>query len=188
MKNSKAISLLALLASPFLATQAGATVIWNGPSVTYSKIARSNWTLPENQDRITPLVWLTRANTQGMFNIARESSYTTVSSPLGTEWAYGTTADFASLIYTNWETWTGGPGSGPPSTLGRDAVVHLIDEDIYLDIKFTAWGYTTGSVSYVRSSEGIPEPSGIALLGIGTLLLGAIRNRRHPESPQQNHN
>ncbi len=178
MKISRHTSLLVLLAAPFAATELSAAILWNGPPLTFSKPARSDWTLPQNQDRITPLVWLTRANTQGIFNIAIEPSYTTVSSPLGTEWAYGTTADFASLIYKNWEAWTGGPGSGPPSTLGKDAVVHLIDEDIYVDIKFTAWGYTTGSFSYVRSTTGVPEPSGVALLGIGTLLLGATRNRR----------
>ena len=178
MKLSITTSILASIAAPFLATPSNAAVIWNGPSITFSKIARSNWTLPENQDRITPLVWLTRANTQGMFNIALEPSYTTVSSPLGTEWAYGTTTDFSSLIYKDWETWTGGPGSGPPSTIGKDAVVHLINEDIYLDIKFTSWGYTTGSVSYIRSTEGIPEPGSLALLGAGAFLLGIRRNRR----------
>lgn len=182
MKISRFPSLLALLASLLPATRTSAAVIWNGPSITFSKIARSNWTLPANQDRITPLVWLTRANTQGMFNIAVESAYTTVSSPLGTEWAYGTTADFASLIYKDWETWTGGPGSGPPSTLGRDAVVHLIDEDIYLDIKFTAWGYTTGSFSYVRSTEGIPEPATAAHLGVAAIALLGLRRLRIEDS------
>src|SRR5436309_1703991 len=71
---------------------AGAATIWNGPSITFSKSSAGDPTQAANQDRITPLVWITRGATMGLFNAFAESSYSP-SSPVGTEWAYGTTAN-----------------------------------------------------------------------------------------------
>ena len=51
----------------------------------------ADWTMEANQDRITDNVWLTRANTRGIFNIKTESNYTDNMSPADTEWAFGTT-------------------------------------------------------------------------------------------------
>ncbi len=130
-------------------------VVWTGPSITFSKPAGANHLLPENQDRLTGAVTITRASAQGIFNIASESTYTHNLSPAGTEWAYGTTANYAALTYQSWEAWNGGAGGGPPSTVDRDAVLHLIAEDIYLNIKFTAWGGSGGQFSYTRST---PSP------------------------------
>ena len=132
-----------------------APVIWNGPQVAFFKAAAADWTLPQNQDRISDLVWITRASTQGIFNIKRESNFTHNVSPVGTEWAFGTTANYDTLVYKDWETWTGGQGGGPPSTVGQDAVLHLIEENVYLDIKFTSWGGSGGQVAYTRSSPAL---------------------------------
>lgn len=129
-----------------------APVIWNGPTVTFSKAANADWTLEPNQDRITPTVWLTRASSQGIFNIKSESTFTHNLSPARTEWAYGTTATYDTLVYHDWETWNGGSGGGPTSTVGQDAVLHLLDGNIYIDIKFTSWGGSGGAFSYTRSS------------------------------------
>ena len=133
-----------------------APTIWNGPAITFSKAAQANHTLPANQDRMTDQVWLTRASTQGLFNIKSELGFVHALSPAGTEWAYGTTANYDTLTYANWETWTGGQGGGPPSTVGNDAVVHLIAENIYLDIKFTSWGGNGGAFAYTRSTPTPP--------------------------------
>ena len=148
--------------------------IWNGPLITFSKPALADCTLAENQDRITDLVWITRASTQGLFNIETELSYVHNLSPAGTEWAYGTTADYASLTYTNWESWA----KPPPQTVGKDAVLHLKDEDIYIDIKFTSWGGSGGEFSYVRST--VPEPASTALLTTGACFVILRRRRDHP--------
>ena len=127
-------------------------VIWRGPPATFSKAANADWTLPQNQDRFTPGVWLTRATTNGPFNIQAEAFFTHNISPVGTAWAFGTTANHASLTYSDWETWTGGPPSGPLDTVGQNAVLHLLNSNIYIDIKFTHWGTSGGAFSYVRSS------------------------------------
>ena len=131
-----------------------APVVWSGPALAFSKAPLTDWTLAQNQDHITESVWLTRANNQGLFNIKTESSYGHNLSPVGTEWAFGTTANYAALTYTDWETWTGGTGGGPPSTVGQNAVVHLLSGNIYIDINFTSWSSfnSGGGFSYVRST------------------------------------
>ena len=151
-----------------------AAIVWDGPIINFAKAAFSDWTQPANQDQITPLVAITRANNQGLFNIESESFYTHNLSPAGTEWAYGTTDNFASLTFRAWELWNGG---NPPSMVGRDAVVHLIQEDIYIDIKFTSWAasFGGGAFSYQRST--IPEPASLALLGAGACILSIGRRR-----------
>ncbi len=149
---------LASLALP-VATK-GATV-WTGPPTTFTKAAGADPTLPANQDRITPNVWITRAGTTGIYNAKSETSFTHAVSPAGTEWANGTITNYASLTYQSWEPWTGGAGGGPPSTVGRAAVLHLISEDIYMDIKFTSWGsgaFGGGAFAYQRST---PTPANV---------------------------
>ena len=68
---------------------------------------------------------------------------------MGTEWAYGTTANYASLDYGVWFYW-----GNPPSSVGKDAVLHLIEDDIYIDIKFTSWDTRPngGAYSYERAT------------------------------------
>jgi hypothetical protein len=132
---------LQLLASLILInTCAFAQTIWNGPTITFTKSNYADWTLQVNQDRITSNVWITRADEQGIFNIKQEPGGYTAISPKDTEWAYGTTANIGSLTFATWKTKVAGD---PPSMVGKDMVVHLITENIYIDIKFTSW--TAGS-------------------------------------------
>ena len=142
------------LAGALLATRAGATQVWTGPSITFSEPSTSDGTQPADQDRITSHVWLTRGLTMGLFNAEQESAYAHNFSPADTEWAFGEIADYASLSYTNWETWNDG---NPPGMVGQDAVVHLISDDIYIAIQFTAWGMKMGGFTYMRSTA--PPPS-----------------------------
>ncbi|MCZ4408194.1 T9SS type A sorting domain-containing protein [Cryomorphaceae bacterium 1068] len=144
-----------LLGLAFLGSQATmAQTIWTGETMTFVKAGGADFTLEENQDRITNDVWITRGNNQGIYNIAVESSYEDFVSPVGTEWAIGTTSDIESLTFTDWESTS---GSNPPSLVNQDMVVHLIDDDIYIDIKFTNWGSGMqggqGAFSYERSTN-----------------------------------
>src|SRR5688572_18836365 len=120
------VHLGAVLLAFSLASELQGAIVWDGPPITFTKASFADWTQAENQDRITPNVWLTRADTQGLFNIKIEPAYTPNLSPADTEWAFGTTADFSTLTYTNWVAWA---GNNPPGTIGRDAVVHLITDD-----------------------------------------------------------
>ncbi len=138
-----------------MATTAGAAVIWNGPTITFTQAAGSGAV-----DQLTPDVWITRGSSQGLYNAITETSYTHDFSPADTAWAFGELADYASLSYTTWEQMFGGSaGGGPPSTVGKDCVVHLISDDIYLSVKMTAWGEMTGGFTYVRSTAVVPPPS-----------------------------
>ena len=60
----------------------------------------------KTRDRITDLVWITRAETKGIFNIRAEASYQGTGvmggSPADTEWAFGTTENVSSLTFTTW--------------------------------------------------------------------------------------
>lgn len=136
-----------------MATLSGQT-IWNGAKMAFTKADYADSSLEENQDRITSETWLTRNDSEGIFNAYLESSFDrdTYTSPLNTEWAYGTIADYDILSYQSWNSWHGG---NPPSSVGRDAVLHLISEDIYMDIKFTSWteNGNGGGFSYERSMD-----------------------------------
>lgn len=131
--------------------------IWGGPKITFTKANNADFNAQENQDRITDAVWITRGTTQGIFNIKTESSYVLNSSPSDTEWAFGTTADLPGLTFDNWQTTV---ESNPPAMVDRDMVLHLISEDIYIDLKFLSWSVGTagGGFSYERSTA---MPSGV---------------------------
>jgi hypothetical protein len=144
-----------------MAFAAQAATVWTGPSITFTKMDNTNPALPANQDRLTPNVWITRDSTMGIFNIAQEMSYMGTS-PAGTHWAYGSIADYASLNYQSWVDWAEG---APPMTVGRDAVLHLIEDDIYIAIRFTQWSQMMGGgFAYERSTPsggGPPTASAI---------------------------
>jgi hypothetical protein len=127
-----------------LAISAHAATVWNGPTISFTKPSNVNPLLAENQDRLTANVWITRGSAQGLFNANMESQFTHYLSPAGTEWANGSLENYATLSYTNWNRWAQGVNPGPRATVGVQAVVHLIAEDIYLSVKFTSW---TGGAS-----------------------------------------
>jgi hypothetical protein len=149
------------IARPFLAaaltvgltTSVAATEVWSGRTLFFEKPPGADWTQPENQDRITDNVWITRAALKGIFNIAQEEEYFNGTSPVDTEWATGDAVDYESLEFQAWEFWH---DANPPSSLGVDAVVHLITDDIYIDIRLESWsiGPTGGGFSYFRSPGG----------------------------------
>ena len=145
------ISLLFLFSSA-----ARAATIWNGPTILFSETT-TNFNLAMNQDRMTGNVWITRDATHGIFNIKQEPAFVHFSSPVDTEWADGALTNYSSLTYHDWNTWAKGVHFGPPSTVGVDAVVHLISDDIYVGIKFTSWGGSAGLFAYQRTTP--PPPS-----------------------------
>jgi hypothetical protein len=126
--------------------------VWNGPYITFTKAGGADWTQAANQDRITDNVWITRANSQGIFNIKTEGSYSHFVSPADTEWATGTLSNYASLSYQSWEAWHGARATPP---LNADAVLHLISDNIYIGIRFLSWGGSSGAgFSYSRTTAG----------------------------------
>jgi hypothetical protein len=143
----------------FFAWSLSAQTEWTGPKITFTKAGSADWTLEDNQDRMTSNVWITRANTMAIFNIAQESSYQQNAniSPVDTEWAFGNLSDgIGNLTFTTWDTTYAGNG-GPSSLINQDMVVHLITDDIYIDIKFLSWGNSGQGApfSYERSTNNL---------------------------------
>ncbi len=146
--------------------------VWSGYDFTFTKPNFAQPTNPQYQDRITDSIWITRGVNQPIYNIESEAGYG-ASSPAGTRWATylnnpGETiaaANYANLaVFEDFVTAFGGPGTlmFPERVTGGDAVLHLIEENIYLDIRFTIWGGTgTGAFSYDRGmAPPVTSPSG----------------------------
>jgi hypothetical protein len=124
-------------------------------TVVFTKPDSADWTLPENQDRITDNVWITRKNIQSLFNIAQEDGFSdTSNSPMGTLWAHTTTAAADPASYTNFVAMHGG---GPQSIIGDTVSLYLPQDELYFDVTFLSYsgGNTGGGFSYSRTSIGL---------------------------------
>jgi hypothetical protein len=130
-----------------IATAAEAATIWTGPRVTFSKLRTDNENLPAFQTASRRESG--HAGQPRAIQHQQESGFTRASSPADTEWAFGTTGDLPNLKFTNWVNFHGGCS---PCQVGRAAVLHLISEDIYIDIKVLSWPAATGNVTYERST------------------------------------
>lgn len=129
-----------------------AQTTWNGPTMTFTKTDNADPTLAENQDQITSNVWLTRGNSGGqLYNAKTESDSSKSTSPDDTQWALGTTSNIGTLTFS---TFRG--TSKPQDAVGQNMVLHLVTDDIYIDIKITSWtsgSNSGGGFSYERSTD-----------------------------------
>ena len=115
--------------------------------IVFVKENYADWTLEENQDRISDTVWLTRADNQGMFNAYSQESYDP-DGPSGTSWRWGSTLDdsYSELEYTSWNSAVTQSGFNVNQTLIQQAAgtpvlsLYLHDTDEYYDITFLSFG------------------------------------------------
>jgi hypothetical protein len=135
---------------------ANSTSIWNGPNITFTKSGGTDPTLQANQDRLTGEVWITRGNDGGqIFNIMAESVYNKTNSPTGTKWAIGTLDQVSTLTFSKFRAAVG----NPKDVVGKNLVMYLENDNIYLSVKFTSWENGNGKAfdngfSYERSTPG----------------------------------
>jgi hypothetical protein len=162
MRRMSVVSML--LVSVWLANVSTAEpLVYTGRDVTFVKDAFEDPTLAANQDRILPEVAITRGSTSGLFNAAQEEGFAVNFSPAGTEWAFNhnnpsatlSASSWAALTFDDWQTSLGGGGSLATEILAGGGVLHFLDQDIYIDIEFTAWGVgggSGGSFAYERAA------------------------------------
>ena len=134
--------------------------IWTGEKITFVKGNFDNPLTESSQDRITDLVWITRGNSNVLFNAKTESSaeMSGFISPADTEWAEGTSNDLNNLVFTDFKNAAPKDGATPrvKDMVGRNYVLHLITDDIYIDLKMLSWrsgGNGGGGFSYERSTN-----------------------------------
>ena len=129
----------------------GTCPVWRGNTITFTKLDGADPSLEANQDRITSNVWITRGNTGGqIFNIKKESVSNKTNSPIGTKWAVGTLDQIDSLTFKKFREAVG----KPQDVVGKNLVMYLEDDDIYLSVKFTSWSQgKNGGFAYERTSK-----------------------------------
>lgn len=172
-RNSSARLVCVFLAGLICIPAAATPVVWTGLTHSFSKASMADPTLPENQDRLTDLVVLTRGNAGGIYNVVTETIFNFATSPADTRWATDINNAGKTIAATNWadltfESWTTAYGGQVGMTIvNRDAVMHLVTDDVYLDVRFTAWGMGSGggtggggSFTYLRA-----EPPGVVPTG-----------------------
>ncbi|HEX5471643.1 MAG TPA: dockerin type I repeat-containing protein [Lacipirellulaceae bacterium] len=157
--------LLAISVFSYLQHRAqAAPIVWTGPTLTFSKSGANDPSLAANQDRLTDHVWITRGFSEGIYNIEQEAGFDRpgLTSPVDTAWATSvipanagktiSASNWQQLSFTDWTHSFGGPGfmlGGNITT--HNAVVHLISDDIYLDLTFTDFN-SGGDFTYIRST------------------------------------
>jgi len=153
--------------------------VWSGLTFSFTKPNGADGSDPQYQDAITPNAIFARDGTGGIYNVAYESSFLTGTSPEFTEWATDlvrvggifvnegleiAASNHANLTFDDFTSAFGGAGGIGNNAVGRIAVVHLIPEDIYLDLQFTSWtdGHQipSGGFAYLRAQPPTAEPTG----------------------------
>jgi len=158
MKKTLILFIRAVAPAIWLATAAGthASTYWTGTNTAFFH--------PDGgaADVLTTHVALDRGESGGLYNTNMESG-PTLGSPKDTQWAVGTLAEFtnnpSSLSFGNCPLEA---GEHPPGDVGKTYVVHLTNEDVYLQLLLTNWGGAGGSgpktFGYIRSTPAVTAP------------------------------
>ena len=125
--------------------------LWKGSNTTFNKSDGADPTKAENQDRITANVWITRGNDGGQIcNAAKENGSSKTTSPTGTTWAVGSIDQVSTLSFKDFRTAV----SKPKNVVGKNLVMHLVSDNIYVSVKFTSWSSgKAGGFAYERSTK-----------------------------------
>ena len=115
-------------------------------SVTYTKENYADQNDPDNVDQITSNVWIARNNNQGLYNRITDTGYG--NGPSGTLWKWGpTNTDLSGGAIQLGEVALDQSGcgraryaldgecNGGPSIMS----LHLLEDDLYFDVRFTWW-------------------------------------------------
>ncbi len=126
-------------------------VFWTGPEFTFILADGVDHRQEANQDRLTDNVIITRSFVGGqIFNFVTETAASSDISPAGTEWAIGRSDDAENLMFAPFREAVGDPRD---NVVGTELVLHLIEDDIFIDVTFLSWSRgKTGGFSYIRTT------------------------------------
>ena len=119
-----------------------------GREVIFNKANFAAWQLPENQDRITDNVYITRGDNKSIFNARTETTSSNSVSPENTEWSRTNVKNASSF-----SAFHAMHGGNPQSLIGDTATLHLIADDEYHEVIFNSFsgGNTGGGFGYTRT-------------------------------------
>ncbi|WP_394973526.1 hypothetical protein [uncultured Croceitalea sp.] len=142
------------------------TIFWTGPMMDFVYEGDGDATLPENQDRITNNVWITRGPNFPIYNAAIESqfmfgpTFPESISPERTLWAVGSIADgVENLAFATFATTVGSAFRYINVDGNAPLVLFLVKDDTYIDLTFIDWHRGNGAdgglggFSYMRSTQ-----------------------------------
>jgi len=133
-----------------VAQKTHAATLWTGPDTNFTQSA-TNFS-----DELVPgAVALCRNYSQWLFNSEVEAG-PGPGTPTDTEWAFGSLSNYAALSYQTFDSLRNGDLSSV--LVGNPMVVHLINEDIYLSLTFSAWPEHGGFFAYTRSTPAAVGP------------------------------
>jgi hypothetical protein len=154
-KLARTAAVFALAAVLLPAAHAAAT-IWNGPTTNFVQQAVAFGQPPQADVLIPGAVSLTRNGSKWLYNTNVEPA-ADFGTPSDTEWSFGALSDYASLTYQTFDSFRDG-ALNSVLTNGGPMVCHLINEDIYLSIKFTQWPHGGGLIKYTRTTPNAVAP------------------------------
>jgi hypothetical protein len=133
-----------------------AATLWTGPNIKFTQSANS-----KSDVILAGKVVLTRGSNQVLYNTAAGEKFAGASSPADTQWAFGTLSNFSTLKYQSLESIRAGANHNLAARiLNQPMVMHLTNEDIYLSVRFTAWGQQrAGGFAYTRSTPAVIRPN-----------------------------
>ena len=125
--------------------------VWDGPEISFEKANNADPSDAANQDRITDNVWLTRDSEGGqIYNAKSENGSSKESSPAGTLWAVGSLDNVDNLTFTTFRDAV----DKPKNVVGKNLVLFLEADEIFLSVTFTSWSTQKGGgFAYNRSTK-----------------------------------
>jgi hypothetical protein len=151
-----------------------APTIWNGSTTNFVQQAVVLGEPPEADVIIPGAVSLTRNGNHWLYNTNVDMLGADAGTPSDTEWAFGSLANYASLTYQTFDSFRNFNLSGVLLG-GGPMVCHLINEDIYLSVQFTAWPHGGGAFAYIRSTpNSAPPPPPTPTVNITVPTNGAV--------------
>ena len=125
-----------------------------------------------SKDCITPSVCITRGGSGPIYNSVLENTSGGLGgpSPSGTEWAFGLCTSKSSLTF---KTFMETCNKSTPSIVNKSMCIHLIQDDLYVDVMFDSWGRinVSGGFSYYRS---IPNKAPSTTIAAGYIASNTI--------------